>query len=99
MPYKKKEARKDYMRDYRKRKPTVNPSDKPSRGLECQTVPGSSPAKPYPPIVYALSDIDKRAKLRQICISLREHHVLKDVHYGIRGTPFDIVAELLEAFD
>ncbi len=50
------------------------------------------------PILYALGDIKKRAKLRCICQNLSNHGVLKDVRYGVSGPTMDVVAELLEAF-
>ena len=50
----------------------------------------------YPALLYALVDPIKKAKLRRICESLKNHGVLKDVSYGIGGPGFDIVSEYLE---
>ncbi len=52
----------------------------------------------YPPLLVALADIKKRAKLRAICESLNEHHLLPDVRYGVSGVTLDVIAELLTAF-
>ena len=51
----------------------------------------------HPAILYALSDVKTRAKLRAICISLSDHRVLKNVSYGVSGPPMDIVSEYLTA--
>ena len=49
----------------------------------------------YPALLYALADPEKRAKLRRISESLKNHNVLQDVSYGIGGPTFDIVSEYL----
>ena len=54
----------------------------------------------YHPIVYALSDLKARAKLRLICDSLGKRGLLPQVLYGAGNysMPMDIVNELLVAF-
>ena len=52
----------------------------------------------YPPLLEALADIKKRAKLRVICQSLNEHHLMAEVRYGVSGVTMDVVSELLTAF-
>jgi len=52
----------------------------------------------YPAILYALADPEKRIKLEKICQSLKDHHVLKEVRYGVAGPSMDTVAEFLTAF-
>ena len=49
----------------------------------------------YPALLYALADPIKRAKLRRICESLKNHGVLQDVNYGIGGPTFNEVSEYL----
>ena len=53
----------------------------------------------YPPILYALIDPIKRAKLEAIHQSLKEHRKVDKVFYGypgLGGVPFDIVGDYLE---
>lgn len=50
----------------------------------------------YPPVINALADMDKRAKLRAICQSLGSRGLLREVRYGVEGPTFDVVAECLE---
>ena len=51
----------------------------------------------YPALLYALADPEKRAKLRRICESLKNHNQLENVYYGYgeSSVPFDIVSEYL----
>ena len=51
----------------------------------------------YPALLYALADPIKRAKLRRICESLKNHNQLENVYYGYgeSSVPFDIVHEYL----
>ena len=54
----------------------------------------------YPPILYALIDPIKRAKLEKIYQSLKAHNKADKVFYGfpgLGGVPFDIVGDYLEA--
>jgi len=49
--------------------------------------------------VYALADVQRRAKLRQICLSMsRKPWMLSEVRSGIFGPTMGEVAELLTAF-
>ncbi len=50
----------------------------------------------YPAYLYALADIEMRAKLRLIRDSLKTHGVLREVRYGVSGPTFDVISELLE---
>ena len=55
---------------------------------------------PYHPIIYALADIKKRAKLRAICQSLDNRGLLEQVSYGTRHPiSMAIVNELLTAVE
>lgn len=49
-------------------------------------------------LVVALSDINKRAKLRAICEMLSNKGLLRQVRYGVKGANMGTCAELLEAF-
>ena len=51
----------------------------------------------YPALLYALADPIKRANLRRICESLKNHNQLRNVYYGCGDTsvPFDIVNEYI----
>lgn len=51
----------------------------------------------YPALLYALADPVKRAELRRICESLKNHGQLRNVYYGCGDTsvPFDVVSEYL----
>lgn len=52
---------------------------------------------PLHPILEALIDPVKRAKLEAIYQSLKAHHVTEQISYGIpRAVRFDVVGELLE---
>jgi len=51
----------------------------------------------YPAVLYALADIEKRAKLRAICQSLSNRGLLRNVRYGYLGPTMDIVSEYLTA--
>ena len=53
------------------------------------------PSYKHPALLYTLADVKRRAGLRAICQSLGEHHVLKDVRYGVSGPTMDVVAEVL----
>ena len=50
------------------------------------------------PLVTALSDINRRAKLRAICVSLSNKGLLNSVRYGSKGATMETCSELLEAF-
>ena len=52
----------------------------------------------YPALLLAMADPEKRAKLRRICESLKNHNQLENVYYGYgeSSVPFDIVSEYLE---
>ena len=50
------------------------------------------------PLVTALSDINRRAKLRAICVSLSNKGLLSRVRYGSKGATMETCSELLEAF-
>lgn len=56
---------------------------------------GNANVTQYPALLYALADPEKRAKLRRISESLKNHNVLQDVSYGIGGPTFDLVSEYL----
>jgi len=51
----------------------------------------------YPAVVYAMADVEKRAKLRAVCQSLSNRGLLREVTYGVYGPTMDIVAEYLTA--
>ena len=53
----------------------------------------------YPPIVYALVDKEKRAKLQSICESLKAHGCADKVYYGagVHSIDMGTVEELLTA--
>jgi len=90
-----REVHKDYMRKRRGSQKGSQSTGFTSQGSQENNSPNVTQ---YPAILYALTDLKKRAKLRLICESLKSHHVLKEVRYGISGPTFDVVSELLEAF-
>ena len=88
-----KEAKKEYQREYMKKKRSNKGSNIDGSNKEGLTLDVTQ----YPAILHALADIQTRAKLRAICQSLSQHHVLKEVNYGVSGPPMDIVSEYLTA--
>lgn len=89
-----KEKHKEYMRLKRQEGSQDKGSQsKGSQGQGSQDIP-----KELMPVVRALSDIEKRAKLRLICQSLSDHKMLKNVRYGYYGPDMSVVSELLSAF-
>ena len=67
-----------------------------SEVLDDIEAPGEAP-KHYPALLIALADPEKRAKLRRICESLKNHNQLENVYYGYgeSSVPFDIVSEYI----
>lgn len=55
----------------------------------------------YHPLMYALIDPVKRAKLQSICDALSRRNLQSKVFYGMtpNSIPFDIVEDLLQATD
>ena len=90
MPYKDKEKQKEAV------KKAVDKHRGITNGITEQGITPKGITE-YPPLLYALADVKKRAKLRAICQSLSEHHVLQEVRYGVYGTTMDVVAEYLTA--
>ena len=90
----KKEQSKERMRRMRERNKSVTDvTDSVTNPLESVT----EGVTQYPAIIHALADIEKRAKLRAICLSLGERHLLPEVRYGVKGPTMDIVSEYLTA--
>jgi len=53
----------------------------------------------YHPLIYALTDPIKRAKLQSVCDELGKRHLLDRLYYGIgkNSIDFSIVNQMLEA--
>ena len=83
-PIKAREASKERMKRYREQQ---------------QGVTGEGVTR-YRPILYALTDPNKRQKLKRICESLARHNVLGEVWFGcgVDSTNMEEIAELLTAF-
>ena len=97
MPYKDKEAKRKHDRDdKRERRGTTLPRD--DMVGTTTKAEGSQIPKELMPVIRAMSDIEKRAKLRLICQSLSDHKMLKNVRYGYYGPDMAVVGELLSAF-
>ena len=59
---------------------------------------GSQYPENIKPLLCALGDPVKRAKLKRICESLSTRDLLKEVRFGCYGVTMHTVSELLEAF-
>jgi len=88
-PIKAREASKERMKRYREQQ----------QGVTRQGVTGEGVTR-YRPILYALTDPNKRQKLERICESLARHNVLGEVWFGcgVDSTNMEEAAELLTAF-
>jgi len=83
-----KEDKKTYQREYMR----IKRSNKRSNILV-----GSN--RKYHPLIYALTDPIKRAKLQSVCDELGKRHLLDRLYYGIgkNSIDFSIVNQMLEA--
>lgn len=93
--------RKEYQKERKKRLSTnsvdkvVETVDKITGSVDIVVKPVDRVSTEYPALLYALADPVKRAKLRRISESLKNHGVLQDVTYGIGGPTFSEVSEYL----
>jgi hypothetical protein len=91
-----KEQKRDYQREYMRKRRSNNPENAQS------SMPNPiSPVTGIPvpeSLLLALGDDKQRGKLRSIYESLQNRNLAHEVYYGISGITFEDIGKLLEAF-